>query len=177
LSASGCEGAMLRRTLVVVLGAGLWVVPVAWLAVGMIADRRFQAEMHRAEAEFAARRYDAAGARLARLARRRPGRGDVEYWLGMCENLAGHPDAALAAWGRVPDGASEAPQAARRRAELALERGRLAVAEESLERASRLPGGSGDEVRDLLIRVYWRSGRSEDARRLLRVKCSRSSAP
>ena len=44
--------------------------------------------------------------RLAALASARPGAlgGAVEYWLGVCEASLDHPDAALRAFARVPDG-------------------------------------------------------------------------
>ena len=44
------------------------------------------------------------------LSRRSPGRGDVEYLLGLCARFENNPEAALAAWGRVPrDAAGSRP--------------------------------------------------------------------
>ena len=61
-------------------------------------------------------KFDAARTRLIRLSARWPGRGAVEHSLGVCELHEGHPDAALAAWGRVPTDAPEVHQLALRAA-------------------------------------------------------------
>ena len=99
--------------------------------------------MRQAERAFKAGRFKEAGSRLAGLARRWPAQGEVEYWLGECEMIEGHAEAALAAWGRVPDQAKEAQLAALSRGRLALETGRYRLAETCLERASRPGGGTG----------------------------------
>ena len=69
---------------------------------------------------------------MAGLATRWPGQAEVEYWLGACEAALGHVDAALEAWGRVPRGSEFGPKAMLDRGRLALEHGRLSVAEESV---------------------------------------------
>ena len=133
-------------------------------AVWAVREWRFQSELRQAEREFKAGRFQEAGARLARLARSRPGRGEVEYWLGKCELIEGHAEAALEAWGRVPDQAKEAQLAALSRGRLALETGRYRLAETCLERASRPGGGTGEEARRLLSRVYWITGQRDQWR-------------
>ena len=80
--------------------------------------------------EFAARRFATARVRLARLAERRPGDGEVELLLGDCERMLGHPDAALAAWGRIPEGAAQAPPAALSSGRMAMGLGRYRLAED-----------------------------------------------
>ena len=100
---------MRRRVLIVVLGVALCLAPVAWVVVQASGEWRLQAELRQAERAFGARRFGEARSTLSRLSEGWPGRGEVEYWLGVCEQAEGHPDAALAAWGRVPDAASEAP--------------------------------------------------------------------
>ena len=93
---------MRRRLVMMSVGVGLALA--AWLGVRAVEARRFREELARAREEFAARRFATARVRLARLAERRPGDGEVELLLGDCERMLGHPDAALAAWGRIPDG-------------------------------------------------------------------------
>ena len=89
------------------LGLALWIAVTAWFAAGAVGDWRFRSELEQS------RRPSRQGARRGRvapgaLAKRRPGEGEVEYWLGRCEREQGRPSAALAAWGRVPDAAPEA---------------------------------------------------------------------
>jgi hypothetical protein len=106
------------RVLIVVLGLALALA--AWWGLRAVALRRLKTELRQAQQDFSARRFGAARARLARLAQSWPGMGEVEYWLGSCEMVKGDDEAALPAWSRVPDQATEAPLAA-------LSRGRLAL--------------------------------------------------
>jgi hypothetical protein len=76
----------------------LWILAIAfavflasWFVFQSFQARRLRSELRLAGREFAARRIGAAGARLARLAKRWPGRGEVEYWLGVCERPPGGP--------------------------------------------------------------------------------------
>ena len=62
----------------------------------------YESSLAEARLAVAAGRFDEARPRLVRLASWWPGRGDVEYPLGICEQAAGHLDAAVAAWSRVP---------------------------------------------------------------------------
>src|SRR5262245_13796202 len=101
----------MRRRLVM-MSVGIGLALAAWLGVRAVEALRLRVELARAREEFGARRFGAARVRLARLAERRPGDGEVELLLGDCERMLGHPDAALAAWRRIPDGAEQAPTAA-----------------------------------------------------------------
>src|SRR5262244_3352719 len=101
---------MLRR--LVMMSVGLGLALAAWLGVRAMEARRFREDLARAREEFGARRFAAARVRLTRLAERRPGDGVVQLLLGDCERMLGHPDAALAAWGRIPDGVEQAPTGA-----------------------------------------------------------------
>jgi tetratricopeptide (TPR) repeat protein len=166
---------MRRRLLIVVIGLGLAVA--AWLAVGAVGALQFRTELQEARRELAARRVVQAKARLDRLAERWPGRGEVEYWLGACERAAGHTDAALAAWGRVPESAAVARVAALERGRLALESYHYALAESCLERAIPGEGEIGDEARRLLGRLHTVTGRHEDYRRYLRREVEREPDP
>jgi len=116
-------------------------------------------------------------ARLARLEKRWPMRGDVEYLLGLCEQIEGHTDAALAAWGRVPALAEEAPMAALARGRLALNTGRYALAELCLDRARRAGGEVGDEGGRLLGRLQWITGRHDEYQRFLRRQVEHQRNP
>src|SRR5262245_50411994 len=119
-----------------ILAAGLVLTMGVWGAIWTVREWQFQRELRQAEHEFKAGRFQQAGARLARLAQSRPGLGDVAYLLGACERIAGHAEAALEAWGRVPDQAKEAQIAAFSRGRLAREKGRERTAGSSRARAS-----------------------------------------
>jgi hypothetical protein len=118
------------------ISVGVGVALAAWLTVRAVEARRFREDLARAREEFAARRFAAARVRLARLAERRPGEGEVELLLGDCERMLGHPDAALAAWGGIADGAEHGPRAALSSGRLALGLGRYRLGEACLLRAS-----------------------------------------
>jgi lipopolysaccharide biosynthesis regulator YciM len=168
---------MQRRLLILGLGVGLWGALGAWFVVRAVEDRWFQAELDRARREFTERRFAEAGARLASLSEKRPGRGEVEYYLGLCKNAEGHLDAAMAAWARVPDEADEARYAALSRGRLALDLGQYALAETCLTRAYRAGGDVTDESRRQLGRLYWLTGRGDEFRALLRRAVERSDEP
>ncbi len=159
--------------LAAVLGLGIGV------CVGVLAVRewQFQSELRQAERAFKAGHFKEAGSRLARLARRRPAQGAVEFWLGACEMIEGHAEAALEAWGRVPDQTKAAQPAALSRGRLALETGRYALAETCLQRANRPGGGTDDEARRLLSRFYRITGQCELWQSLLRRDVERIRDP
>ena len=92
----------------------------------------YRAELARADRELASGRYALALERLERLSARWPGRAEIEYPLGACEAALGHVDAALTAWERVPRDSPLGPRAILDRARLALDHGRLAIAEASI---------------------------------------------
>ena len=166
----------MRRALSI-LAAGLGLAMGVWVAVWSVREWHFQSELRRAGDALKAGRFKEAGSRLARLAQSRPGRGDVEYWLGACELIEGHAEAALAAWGRVPDQAKEAQRAALARGRLALETGRYRLAETCLERTSRAGGASREEARRRLRRVYWITGQRDEWRSLLQRDVERTRDP
>ena len=150
------------RVLIVVLGLALALALAAWWGLRALESRRFQTELRRAQKDFSARRFGAAHARLARLAQSWPGTGEVEFWLGSCEMVKGHDEAALAAWSRVPDQAKEAPLAALSRGRLALETGRYRLAETALARASKAGAEIGVEGSRLLGKLYFMTGRRDE---------------
>ena len=118
-----------------------------------------------------------AKARLAGMARRWPDRAEIDYQLGLCERARGRDEAALAAWGRVPDNVALAPLAALARGRLAFETGRYSLAETCLERAIRSSAVTGDEASGLLGRLHWITGRHDDYRRHLRQVAERQDDP
>ena len=134
-------------------------VAVGWGTYRAVEARRFRAEADRAKRELDQGRFDAAAARLARLSTRWPGQLEVDYLLGLCEQGAGHPDAALAAWSRIPLRSSFALPAALWSSHLELKRGRFAVAEQILLQALREPGLEPLGARHLSSEVLWHQGR------------------
>jgi enediyne biosynthesis protein E4 len=160
-----------------IIAIGLVAAVTAWIGVGAVETRLFQNELRQAQLDFDARRFGAARARLVRLAHRRPGQGEVEYLLGACEMNKGNVDAALAAWGRVPDQAPEAPLASLSRGRLAIAIGRYGLAETCLVRASRANGDTVNEARRLLADLHWITGRHDDYRSFLRLQIEHSRDP
>jgi tetratricopeptide (TPR) repeat protein len=161
----------------VVVSIGIGLALAGWLAARAVEARRFREELARAREEYEARRFAAARVRLARLAERRPGDGEVGLLLGECERRLGHPDAALAAWGRIPEDAEQAPQAALSGGRMALGLGRYRVAEARLLRAYRAGGEVGDEASSLLEVLYWTTGRRDEHRAILQQRAERVADP
>src|SRR5262245_53633825 len=126
---------MRRRLVMISVGIGLALA--AWMGVRAVEGRRFREDLAQGREGVEAQRSAAARARRRRLAQRRPGDGDVLRLLGDCERLLGHADAALAAWGRIPEGSAEAQKAALSSGRMMLGLGRYRLAEACLLRASR----------------------------------------
>src|SRR5262249_49870592 len=164
-----------RRLMMISVGMGLALA--VWLGVRALEAQRFREDLARAREEFGARRFAAARVRLARLAERRPGDGEVGLLLGDCERMLGHPDAALAAWGRIPEGVEQAPTGALASGRLALAPGRDRPAEAGLLRASRAGGEVADEAWRLLEFLYWLTGRRDEQRTILRARAERAADP
>src|SRR5438045_1556568 len=145
---------------------GLMAVTVGLLAWGASAwwYRSSLAEARRAVARG---RFADARPRLARLVNWWPSGGEAELLLGVCEQELGRLDAALAAWARIPPTSPLAEEAALRRGEVEMDRGRLAVAEAVFQTALGRPGPRGTEVRHDLVQLLWRQGRIDEARVLI----------
>jgi tetratricopeptide (TPR) repeat protein len=129
----------------------------------------YRAALERARRDLRRGDYAAAAPQFAALAQRWPGAVEVEYGLGECELARGHPDAALAAWSRIPPGSPLGLDVALARGRLALERGRFTEAERALTGALAVnPAGSrAVEVRQLLIHLFVQQGRYDKAQALL----------
>ncbi len=166
---------MRRRLLIVALG--LTLTAASWLGAQTMNAWHLDRELRLAEHDFAARRLSEARQRLARLARRWPERGDVEYWLGVCAMGQTDPDAAMAAWQRVPEDCREAPLAELALGRVAIEGCHYILAEASLQRASRRNAEVGAEARRMLGWLYWMTGRHDEYQALLRIEASELADP
>jgi predicted Zn-dependent protease len=109
-------------------------------------------DLDQAAQEMSSGQLDRARERLARLAEHWPDRGEVRVPLGQSELACGRPGAAARAWGRIPHDSAWAAEAAGYRAQLALQAGRFADAEEILTAAIDCRGPKTGTVR-------WPSGR------------------
>jgi len=159
------------------MALGLTLAAAAWAAVWGIERWNYRAELRQAGLDIESGQYGKAAPRLRKLATRWPGRGEPDDLLGQCEEAAGRVDEALAAWARVPWDTPWGPSAALRRARLGLRHARLAAAEESLDLALRRGGRPADEAEGLLPSLYWLSGRSDEAARLLRKQWRSAREP
>src|SRR4051812_31676645 len=100
---------MRLRRLAPGLAAGGVLLLAGWLAAEGWQRR---SSLERARREVERGQYGAARERLAGLATRWPRQAEVAYLLGLCEQAAGRPEAALAAWSRLPPGPPFAVRAA-----------------------------------------------------------------
>jgi tetratricopeptide (TPR) repeat protein len=127
----------------------------------------YRSNLAEAQRAVAAGRFAAAQARLARLAAWWPGQAEVELLLGVCEQGTGRTGAAVAAWSRIPPASPLAEEAALKRGEAEMDRGRLAEAEAVFQAALTRPGPRSVEVRHDLMQLFWQQGRLDEARRLI----------
>jgi thioredoxin-like negative regulator of GroEL len=130
---------------------------------------QYRAALKRAQRDLSRGDHAAAATQFAALARRWPRVAEVAYGLGECELALGRPDAALAAWSRVPPGSPLGGDIAPARGRLALERGHFTEAELTLTgalAANPVPS-SAVEARHLLIHLFVQQGRYDEAQALL----------
>jgi hypothetical protein len=166
-----------RRRALFLLLLGPAVILSGIFAVRWWQTTRYRAELARARREFRDGLVGTARARLVRLEARWPRRGEIEYWLGRCEMEAGNTEAAIAAWGRVPDDARQAPLAALARGRAASKVGRYGLAESCLERASRAGGHVGEQARQHLAWLHLITGRHDEYRSYLRREITHTREP
>ena len=162
------------------IGAGLLALTLAlaWAMSVRMETQRFRDELQLARRDVAAGRLEPARRRLTALTSR-PGavEGAVDHWLGICEALAGRPDAALRAFGRVPNAFAFEPLGAYLEAKLNLSRGRLHDAEHRLTRTLARGGPGDDRVLDLLRHLYEIEVRFDDVRTLHHAKLAVADDP
>jgi tetratricopeptide (TPR) repeat protein len=152
---------------------------LALLAGGVGAYREWDYRRAVAEArrEVEQGRFAVARAHLVRLEETWPGRDEVAYQLGLCEQERGRIDAAMAAWARVSLESPWAGSAAVRWADAAFRRGRFVEAEEALGRALERPGEHVVEARRQLIRLDRFEGRVDELRPLLERQAAEATDP
>jgi tetratricopeptide (TPR) repeat protein len=155
----------LRYVLAVLLAGGLiWLGLVCW-QLGR--DRRALLET---KVEIAQAHYGIAARRLTALLTQNPKADEAAYLLGVCEQRRGRAGAASEAWARVAPGSEFASRAVQARVRLAQEMGRFAEAERLADEAADDPRNDGSELRAMLIPLYSRLGRAQEAERLAEAR-------
>ena len=102
---------MSRKRRRCILAAGGLIV-LAWGMYFAAGGLWYRAELARAKREVAEGQLDPARERLARLLASRPDAAEVHYERGVCEEAAGRPAQAIAAWARIAPGSPFAATAA-----------------------------------------------------------------
>jgi enediyne biosynthesis protein E4 len=169
-----------RRWRWLVIGVGLpaMALALAWGAFAELSARRARGELQLAQHEIARGRLDAARRRLTGLAAHPSALGGAaDHWLGVCESLAGHPDAALRAFALVPAGYAFEPIGAYHEAKANMARGRLHAAERRLAQVVGRGGPVRDQIRGLLRRIYELEVRFDDVKSLLRADLAEADDP
>jgi tetratricopeptide (TPR) repeat protein len=151
---------------------------LAWVAFAELSAHRARSELQLAQYEIARGRLDSARRRLTGLAAHPSATGGAaDHWLGVCESLAGHPDAALRAFARVPAGYVFEPIGAYHEAKANMTRGRLHAAERRLEQVVGQRGPVEDAIRGLLRRIYELEVRFDAVKSLLRADLAEADDP
>jgi enediyne biosynthesis protein E4 len=147
-----------------------WLLAAAGLLWGCWAWWRDQSDrdaIARIELEMANGRFSTAANRLGELLKRSPDSEEAAVLLGRCEKERGRIRAADAAFARVAPGSPLAHQAILARMRLAHDQGRFGRAEEIIAEAAADPRNDGPHTRFLLVPIYSRLGRLDEARRLI----------
>jgi thioredoxin-like negative regulator of GroEL len=142
-----------------------------------VAARRHHVALAQVDRDMAAGRYGTARQRLLGLSTRWMGPEEVDYRLGLCEGSLGRDEAALAAWGRLPARSAFAEAAALNSAAVEMNRGRFAAAEPILAGALARPGRQVLTVVQVLARLYWQEGRTDERRAVLEAGWRHASRP
>jgi tetratricopeptide (TPR) repeat protein len=160
------------------LGIAVGLLALAWLLYERLDAWRARGTLRLAQQEIALGQLEGARRRLSALAAT-PGvlGGAADYWLGICEALRGHPEAALGAFGRLPEGYAFDPIGAYHEAKANLSHGRLHAAERRLEQAVAAGGPGQDRARDLLSHVYQLEVRFDDLRGLFQTSLAAAGDP
>jgi len=146
---------------------GVTALFAAWGTARGVDSWRYRACLEQAKARIASGSPAAARRLLAESAARWPGEGELEFLLGACEQALGRPQAAEAAWSRVPNDSPFAGHAAMLRVRLLMKRDRFAAAEELLPAALRASGQHAIEARETLVELLKREGRFAELRTLI----------
>jgi enediyne biosynthesis protein E4 len=151
------------RWLAVIAGVLLF----SWAGWRLWEVRRHRRAMAEAKAEIQVGRHGHAARVLLAQAAGGPGRDEVAYLLGVCEQARGRDQEAADAWARVPLGSPFAARAIQGLMELQVRRGRLADAERLIEQALADPRIDASALRVFLGLVYSLEGRIEEGQRLV----------
>ncbi len=156
------------------MGRRRWWLATSTLVAGLLwggwawwSDLSYRDAIARIELEMANGRFNAASRRLGELLEREPGSEEAAVLLGRCEKECGRIRTADAALARVAPGSPFAHQAILARMRLAHDQGRFARAEEIIAEAAADPRNDGPHTRFLLVPIYSRVGRLDEARRLI----------
>ena len=151
------------------------VVALGWGAARILAERRFQAGLKKAEADIDSSRFEAAGRWLAAQSASRPNHAEVAFLLGICEDAAARREAALAAWARVPLESPWGLNAAIARARtLVGDLGRFADAETVLTPTLPLSDRRAFQHRYLMTELFYWEGRLDEMRSLVQQRWNAS---
>ncbi len=150
---------------------------VIWGRVRALVEGRYQADLASAVEDMKAGRYAKARSRLTDLVARRPAWGEATYQLGVCEQARGRPEAALAAFARVPRNSEQAGWSDVRSSRLEMDRGRFARCEELLLLAAATAGSHVADARWGLVLLLRIEGRFDEARRWLEDGFDQMSSP
>jgi tetratricopeptide (TPR) repeat protein len=157
---------MRRRWLLVIPGVALGFA--TWGILRVVDSWRYRASLAQAKAQIASGSPYGARRLLVESVARWPGEGELKFLLGACEQALGRPDAAEAAWSRVPADSPFAGAAAMLRVRLLLKRDRFAASEELLPVALRASGEHAIEARETLVALFKLEGRFAEVRALVR---------
>jgi predicted Zn-dependent protease len=138
---------------------------IGWLAVG---SWQVRGGIAWARQRMQAGEYAAARDRLSRLSAWCPRDGELEYLLGVCEAELKHPDAAIAAWARIPGGSQARVAAALARGRVLVRGlGQLTDAEAAFRDAARGTESVTIQARWALAELLLWEGRLDEVRRVL----------
>jgi tetratricopeptide (TPR) repeat protein len=160
------------------LGIAAVLLALAWALFVQLDTWRARGELRLAQEDVARGRLEGARRRLIALAAR-PGAlgGAADYWLGVCEALGGHPEAALRAFARLPAGYPIDSVGAYHQAKANLTQGKLHAAERCLEQALARGGPGLNQIRDLLSQIYQIEVRFDDVKVLVRAGLTAADDP
>jgi tetratricopeptide (TPR) repeat protein len=151
----------LRRIVILLCFA---LVLAAWGTARAVDHWRYRSSIEQAKARIASGSPADARRLLAQAAERWPGAGEAEFLLGACEQALGRPDAAVAAWLRVPADSQFAGHAAMLHVRLILKSDHFAAAEVLLPAALRAAGQHAIEARETLVSLLKLEGRFDELR-------------
>jgi tetratricopeptide (TPR) repeat protein len=132
--------------------------------------QRYQKAIEEIEQQIAAGRNGLAARNLGSLLAWKPGLVEAIYLLGVCERARGRTREASEAWARVPPDSPLWGQAILRRAELQIERGQLADAEQLVKLTQEMAPDRGSILSVVLVPMYCQQGRFEEAGRLIQAQ-------